>query len=573
MNVVELMQKMISGCAGSGRRKRKSGPARNRPLIGQFTNYEHCEPRAMMAAVAPSSYDQYMVELVNRARANPAAYAQSLGIALNEGLPAGTISSDAKQPLAINPYITDAAQKHSQWMINTDTFSHTGAGGSTSRQRMESAGYVFHSGAIWAENLGIELRQTSVDVEALTKLIQEKLFRDNGVSGRGHRLNILDPRFAEIGIGVRSGVYTYQGTNFNAVVATQKFAKSGNAVFLTGVAFDDRIIVNQFYTPGEGLGNVLIRAVRDGTGETFTTKTWASGGYSLALPPGKYSIMASGGGLGNSQFLPAVVIGANNRKFDFRKGVIRTAPEIAITGNQLHLKHGQTETSQANYTDFGTIAVAQGSLTRPFVVRNLGNAPLVLSGPNRVQVVGVNRSDFSVVALTAESIAGGGLSAFTIRFDPSAAGLRTAIVRVWSNDGDERPFRFTISGQGVANRGAESTAESPISRAQLVTAAWKIDGPVEQRSFVAVGSFARLEFVWPALLAPDVGLTTAQDTAIGVESEASESSVAEWSNRLSLPGKGDAANDESSLIPDAVFRPVRLENQPLTSFSRRLPVA
>lgn len=420
--------------------------------------YENMEVRALMAAVAPSDFDQYMVELINRARLDPAGYAQSLGISLNEGLPPGTISATAKQPLSINPFLTDAARKHSQWILDADKFSHTGAGGSSSRQRMENAGYVFHSGAIWAENLGIELRQTPIDVTALTKLIQEKLFRDAGVAGRGHRLNILDERFVEIGVGVRSGVYTYQGTNYNAVAATQNFAKSGSLVFLTGVAFDDRIASDQFYTPGEGLGNVTIRVIRDGTGETYTTQTWASGGYRLALPPGKYSVLASGGGIGNSQFLPQVVIGNQNRKIDFRKGVVRQAAEIAITGNQQHLRHGQTQTSATNYTDFGSLRVVQGTLTRPFVVRNLGNAPLLLTGANRVEVVGTHRADFSVVGLPVESIPGGGFSSFKIRFDPSAAGLRTAIVRVWSNDGDEKPFRFTITGTGVVDRLSQAAA-------------------------------------------------------------------------------------------------------------------
>src|SRR5437899_3174618 len=82
------------------------------------------EFRRLFAAVYPSNYEQYLVELVNRGRADPAAEATRYGIALNEGLTAGTISTAAKQPLAINPNITDAARKHSQWMIDNDVFAH-----------------------------------------------------------------------------------------------------------------------------------------------------------------------------------------------------------------------------------------------------------------------------------------------------------------------------------------------------------------------------------------------------------------------------------------------------------------
>ena len=80
------------------------------------------ESRRLLAAAFPSAHEQYLVELINRGRANPSAEATRWGTALNEGLPAGTISTTPKQPLAINPYVTDAARKHSQWMIDTDNF-------------------------------------------------------------------------------------------------------------------------------------------------------------------------------------------------------------------------------------------------------------------------------------------------------------------------------------------------------------------------------------------------------------------------------------------------------------------
>src|SRR5262249_35666436 len=41
----------------------------------------------------------------------------------------GTISAASKQPLAANQFLTTAAENHSQWMLDTDTFSHTGING------------------------------------------------------------------------------------------------------------------------------------------------------------------------------------------------------------------------------------------------------------------------------------------------------------------------------------------------------------------------------------------------------------------------------------------------------------
>src|SRR5205085_86105 len=114
---------------------------------------EPLEPRRLFAAVVPTNLEQYMVELINRARANPTAEAARYAIALNEGLPAGTISTAAKQPLAINPNLTDGARKHSQWMIDTDVFSHTGSGGSQPDDRMSAAGYTFRVPWSWGENI------------------------------------------------------------------------------------------------------------------------------------------------------------------------------------------------------------------------------------------------------------------------------------------------------------------------------------------------------------------------------------------------------------------------------------
>src|SRR5437764_1681142 len=104
---------------------RRSPRASTAPLLP----LELLEPRRLLAAVFPTNYEQYLVELINRGRANPTAEAARYSIDLNEGLAAGTISTAAKEPLAINPYLTSAAHGHSQWMIDTDTFSHTGLNG------------------------------------------------------------------------------------------------------------------------------------------------------------------------------------------------------------------------------------------------------------------------------------------------------------------------------------------------------------------------------------------------------------------------------------------------------------
>src|SRR5262245_1297971 len=100
-----------------------------------------------------TAHEQLLLELINRARMDPAGEAQRYGIDLNQDLPAGTLNATPKQVLAPNSNLATAAQNHSQWMLDTDTFSHTGSGGSSPGDRMQSAGYSFTGQWHWGENI------------------------------------------------------------------------------------------------------------------------------------------------------------------------------------------------------------------------------------------------------------------------------------------------------------------------------------------------------------------------------------------------------------------------------------
>ena len=251
----------------------------------------------------PTAYEQYFLELVNRARANPDAEAQRLGIGLNDGLSAGIISATAKQPLAFNPLLIDAARGHSDWMLATDTFSHTGAGGSSPGDRMAAAGYSFTGSWTWGENIAIRWGTGTAITAQQVEAFNDGLFRSPG-----HRTNILQDAFREAGIGLAEG--EYKGSP--GATATQDFARSGTGSFLTGVAFDDRD-GDRFYDPGEGLGGVSVQI--SGGGQSWALTTWSAGGYQIKLPAGSYTVTFSGGGLAGS-VTKSVTTGADNLKLD-----------------------------------------------------------------------------------------------------------------------------------------------------------------------------------------------------------------------------------------------------------------
>ncbi|WP_165982447.1 CAP domain-containing protein [Dankookia rubra] len=268
----------------------------------------------------PTAFEQYFLELVNRARLDPAAEAARLGIGLNDGLAAGTITTAAKAPLAFNPLLIDAAEAHSAWMLATDTFSHTGANGSSPGDRMAAAGYAFSGSWSWGENISIRWGGTQAITPAAIDAFHDGLFRSPG-----HRTNIENAGFGEIGIGVQAG--EYQGSN--GLTATEDFARSGSKAFLLGVAFDDRD-GDHSYDPGEGLGGVSVD-IRAASGQLWHLATWDAGGWQQPLAAGTYSVTFSGGGLA-APVVRTAVLGTANIKLDLETDV--AAGPAALRGTE-----------------------------------------------------------------------------------------------------------------------------------------------------------------------------------------------------------------------------------------------
>jgi len=110
--------------------------------------------------------------------------------------------------LTFDAELLDSSDAHSAWMDQTDTFSHTGANGSSAGERMTAAGYGWRS---WGEN--IAYASGPLDETTVQKL------HDMLVSSPGHYANIVNGSFEEIGIGLKAG--TINGSD--VVFVTQNF--------------------------------------------------------------------------------------------------------------------------------------------------------------------------------------------------------------------------------------------------------------------------------------------------------------------------------------------------------------
>lgn len=318
-----------------------SMPTMHRHRTRKSLWFEAFESRQLLSAVEPTAVEQYMVELINRARANPTAEAARYSIDLNEGLSPGTLSSAVRQPLAINLHLTDAARLHAQWMADNNLIKSlphfenvegTASGGTprpgyhSPGDRATTAGYS--GGIAGAENQaytsGGGASPTAASMDALHKLLFKDFTSSFEVVGRGHRKNILQGEFVEVGVGnVNKG---------GLAVSVQDFARNANHHFLTGVVYRDSNS-NSFYTPGEGISTVTITATRVSDSEVFETTTWGSGGYTLELPNGTYTVVASGGTLDAPQQFENITIASLNVKQDVVLGGVAPAAPADLIVN------------------------------------------------------------------------------------------------------------------------------------------------------------------------------------------------------------------------------------------------
>jgi uncharacterized protein YkwD len=92
-------------------------------------------------------------------------------------------------PLRLNDKLTAAAQRHAQDMATNRNLSHQGSDGSTMRSRIDDTGYDW-----MAIGENVAMGQTSPEA-----------VMQSWMNSAGHRRNILNPDFQELGVGYAEG--------------------------------------------------------------------------------------------------------------------------------------------------------------------------------------------------------------------------------------------------------------------------------------------------------------------------------------------------------------------------------
>ncbi len=164
----------------------------------------------------------------------------------------------------------------------------------------------------------------------------------------------------------------------------------------------------------------------------------SSGTFSQGSALHVVNLQASDGNGGNTAFSFSIQVGA--------------APMPAIelhegtaAGNMI--AHGSAATGGR---DFGSRDVAQGpTAALTVVIVNAGNGALAISG---IALTGAQAGEFVLnTAGTAASVSPGNSTTFSIAFDPSSPGVKTAGVTLTHNDsGAANPYTFSIAGVGTS---------------------------------------------------------------------------------------------------------------------------
>lgn len=272
----------------------------------------------------PTPEEQYVLEMINRARSDPYAEGARLGIDIGEGLTAGEAATvGPRPPLAFNAILISVARAHNQDMYAHSFFSHQGSDGRWPDQRLSDAGYS------WTK-CGENIAAGGSSPPRTADYLEDLLMVDSGYSGRGHRKNLLDisdpptSPFREIGIGYFSCPWSQRNAlNLNAFL-TQDFGRRSGSPFVTGVVYNDAN-GNGFYDPGEGLPGVT---VTQGSSGAFAV-TSASGGYAIPYTgtSGSTTVTAT---IGSAAYQKTLTRTGENLKADFVTGAI---PALTLTAS------------------------------------------------------------------------------------------------------------------------------------------------------------------------------------------------------------------------------------------------
>lgn len=159
---------------------------------------------------------------------------------------------------------------------------------------------------------------------------------------------------------------------------------------------------------------------------------------------------------------------------------------IAVQGGGVNIADGDTTPSLTDETDFDVAMISGEQVVSTYTIKNTGISPLSVSS---IIKSGTHSSDFTVGGITLPATIGASSSqTFTVTFDPSASGTRTATIAI-NSDATNGPavYDFAVRGRGAnpadlnatwdpyANNEVHATVEQPDGKTVIGGAFTTVD--------------------------------------------------------------------------------------------------
>jgi hypothetical protein len=131
---------------------------------------------------------------------------------------------------------------------------------------------------------------------------------------------------------------------------------------------------------------------------------------------------------------------------------------INLTGTgtipEINIMQGSSNIASFETYNFGNSNIGVATSPVTFLIESLGSGVLNLTGTPKVFLFGTNPTDFTInQSGTPSTIAGGSSTTFTVTFNPSSAGVKSAVITITNNDADEGSYLINLTGTGTAATG------------------------------------------------------------------------------------------------------------------------
>ena len=139
-----------------------------------------------------------------------------------------------------------------------------------------------------------------------------------------------------------------------------------------------------------------------------------------------------------------------------------SAQVINVFGKNISIPNGATATTRNNNTEFGEQIVATGGITRTFSITNTDAFPLSISS------ITSTSAEFTIGSYPA-TVASGSSITFSVTFNPSSTGVRTASITITNDDFFNPTYIFRVTGTGLTSRTVRWVNNQGATRPASVT--------------------------------------------------------------------------------------------------------